>query len=224
MRPTDNPFEGISTEAQADVYDWPPQALRFVERDVDTLHIIGDCGMGKTTLLRQIHHRIAAEGENVSYACVPLDGILNDADLQADVVLLDETDRLDAQTLCEALSMLWEGGRKAVLAGHQDQRKAIRKAGFSPVFLKLRPLRSAERLARILDERISLALDRRDHPYKLTPTAARALLARSRGNIERCLQIGYEVFEDIETARAIEATDIAVAAALLDDAIRPVEE
>jgi len=220
----DNPFEGLTTDALAPIYEWPEEAVRFLEGHADCLHVTGDCGMGKTTLLQQIECSIRNQGESVTYTCIPLDGAIDLAEAcSGTVALLDETDRLDSPALRDLLTALWDGGHKPVVAGHKKQLREIRRAGFAPLYIQLRAAASSKALARIFTQRIDVAAGDPDHPYELTPEATRALLHHCRGNVERCLQIGYEVFEDLDSPRAISATDIATAAADLDQATTPAE-
>ena len=128
----DNPFEGLTADSLAPIYEWPEEALRFLAGQADCLHVTGDCGMGKTTLLQQIEHRIRSQGESVTYTCIPLDGTINLTQVcPGTVALLDETDRLSAPTLRDILTALWDEGHRPVLAGHKKQLREIRRAGFT---------------------------------------------------------------------------------------------
>ncbi len=216
----DNPFEELSPAALARVYEWPAEALRFVAGEADCLHVVGDCGMGKTAVLRQIEHRLAAEGVAASYACVPIHGRFDVAELEGEaVVLLDETDRLSRRDLGRALTTLRDAGCRAALAGHRSQLREIRRAGFAPEYLELGPLGSAAKVADVFEARVALAASTGECPCRLTPEAAEALRQHSGGNIERCLEIGYEVFEDLDRLRAIEVADVEAAAASLARAL-----
>ena len=97
----DNPFEALPPASLARVYEWPPEVRRFLRGEADCLHVVGDCGMGKTTVLEQIGHRLKTEGVATAYACVPLKGPFEVRELgPAAVVLLDETDRLPSLLDC----------------------------------------------------------------------------------------------------------------------------
>jgi hypothetical protein len=104
-----------------------------------------------------------------------------------------------------------------VLAAHRSQLRGIRRAGLSAELIELRPITEAARVRRLWEARVALAYG--DEGARLSDEAAQALLSASRGNVERCLQIGYEVFEDLEALRPITADDIAAAAASLDRAL-----
>lgn len=215
-----NPFEPLSPASMARIYDWPPEALRFLGGEFDCLHVVGECGMGKTTLLRQIERYLTEQGAVVAYTCVPLDGAL-DLSLGAKplAVLIDESDRLPRPTLLALLSRLRETQCRCALAGHGRQFREIRRVGFTGGYLELRPVRTAETLRAIWERRVDLAFGPGDNPPRLTADAARALLRASRGNIERALQIGYEVFEDLAAEREITARHIQAAALSLDRAL-----
>lgn len=208
----DNPFEELSPAALARVFEWAPQARRFLEGEADCLHVVGDCGMGKTTLLEQMRHRLDADGVPAPYRCVPVDGQLDLGQAAGGaVLLLDETDRLRRRALSEVLELLRRGGSRAVLAGHRPQLREVRRASLSALYLELRPLRSPDEVVRLLEARIALATGHDHHGCRPTPRAAQALLHHSRGNIQRCLELGYEIFEDLERPRAIEVADVEAA-------------
>jgi ABC-type phosphonate transport system ATPase subunit len=212
----DNPFEPISPERLATIYQWPPEALRFLEGKADCLHILGDEGMGKTTLLKQTELRLAEQGVSLAYIYLPPDGELDVAALPlAPVALLDEADRLSKRQLVAFLARLRDEGCRAAVSTHRDLAQRIRRAGLSCLDIRLRALTRAEDVARIFRDRVGLLQGVADDEFQLSPEGARALLRFSRGNIERCLQLGYEVFEDIEEPRGIAAEDIARAAAAL---------
>lgn len=217
---SDNPFESLAPAALARIYEWPSEARRFVAGEGHCLHVVGDCGMGKTTVLEQIRHELTLEGVATSYTCVPLDGRLDIGEPEhGGAVLLDETDRLRRRTLAAALGVLRERECRAVLASHRPQQRAIRRAGFRLLYLELRPLGSAADVTRLFARRVALAAGTEEHPCRLSPQAAEALLRHSRGNIQRCLELGYEVFEDLERPRAIDARDVETAAVSLDRAL-----
>jgi hypothetical protein len=210
----DNPFEPLSTASLAAIYEWPGEAVRFLEGACDCLHIVGECGMGKTALLRQIEARFAS----ALYACVPLGGEWRlQLPAGVSVALLDETDRLTGRALGQAVRTVREARARCVLAAHRSQLRGIRRAGLSAELIELRPITEAARVRRLWEARVALAYG--DEGARLSDEAAQALLSASRGNVERCLQIGYEVFEDLEALRPITADDIAAAAASLDRAL-----
>ncbi|MBM3499362.1 MAG: hypothetical protein FJX74_11910 [Armatimonadetes bacterium] len=212
-----NPFEGLSPASLAPIYEWPGEALRFVEGEFDCLHVVGDCGMGKTTLLRQLELRAAEAGGCSVYGCVPVGGGLElELPAAASLALIDETDRLSGEGLIRLLGRVREARCRCVLAGHRRQLRAIRQARLTVAYLRLRPL-PGPALQTLFESRIALAYGP-DAPG-LTIDAARALLRASRGNIERCLQIGYEVFEDLDGLREVTAADVGMAAASLDRAL-----
>jgi hypothetical protein len=214
-----NPFEPLSPASLAGIYEWPDEALRFLAGEFECLHVVGACGMGKSALLRQIERRLTHDGAVALYTCVPLDGPLHlwfTPDLS--VALIDETDRLPRRALLDLLSRLRHARCRCVLAGHRRQSRDIRRAGFAPEHLELTPL-PAEALRAIWERRVTLAFGEGEDTPKLTAAAAQALRQASRGNIERALQIGYEVFEDLSTLRGITARDIEVAAVSLDRAL-----
>ena len=215
-----NPFEPLSPASLARVYDWPGEALRFLAGEFDCLHVVGDFGMGKTTLLRQIERRLAADGATVLYACVPLGGRL-DLALSPDlsVALIDETDRLPRRALADLLGRLYAARCRCALAGHRRQLREIRRAGFTAEYLELKPIAAQETLRAIFERRTALVFGAGEDAPRLTPGAARALLRASRGNIERSVQIGYEVFEDLRAVREITALDVEAAAVSLDRAL-----
>jgi len=218
MPPSHNPFEPLSPASLARIYEWPAEALRFLAGEFDCLHVVGDCGMGKTTLLRQVERRLTETGAPVVYACVPLGGALQLTLLpDALVALIDETDRLSRRTLAGLLARLREARCRCVLAGHRRQLREIRRAGFTAVYLELVPITEPRVLRAIFEQRIALAFG--DDGPRLAQEATQALLRASRGNIERALQIGYEVFEDLPTVRTITAADIEAAAVSLDRAL-----
>jgi hypothetical protein len=216
--PSLNPFEPLSPASLARVYQWPDEALRFLAREFECLHVVADCGMGKTTLLRQIEQRVVGEGQRAWYVCVPLDGGLRlEPPPGGPLALLDETDRLSGRALTALLRRLRKEGCRCALAGHRSQLREIRRAGFAAEYLELRALTSAQAVRSLFESRVDLAPG--DTAPSLTEPAAEALLRASRGNLERCLQIGYEVFEDLEALRDITAADIEAAAASLDLAL-----
>jgi len=214
----DNPFEPLSPASLAPIYEWPGEALRFLGGDFGCLHVVAGCGMGKTTLLRQIEHRLTTEGAPVMYACIPVGGHPEPKPpANGAVALLDETDRLSDRALGSLLRRLRQAHCRCVLAGHRQQLAAIVRAGFSAQGLGLKPLVSAERVRVIFEARVVLACGP-GGPI-LAGDAAQALLRASGGNIERCLQIGYEVFEDLDVLRTITAADIEAALASLGRAL-----
>ncbi|MFQ5810921.1 MAG: hypothetical protein ACE5JM_14990 [Armatimonadota bacterium] len=217
----DNPFEPISVEALTAIYRWPEEAVRFVEGEGDGLHIVGDAGMGKTALLLQLQRRLEAGGVEAPYTCFPVEGRIEVDTVQlGPVTLLDETDRLSVGELKGLLGRLRETGQRAALAGHRDQGRRIGRARLSCMYLALGPLREPVEAAQLVDDRIALATGTRHHEFPLDTGAAAALLLCSGGNIERCLQLAYEIFEDLERPRAITADDVAAAAAALSQALR----
>jgi hypothetical protein len=221
MLPIDNPFESISPERLAAIYRWPAEATAFLEGEADCLHIVGDAGMGKTALLLQIQSRLDAEGTAAPYTCFPPEKAIDtEAVPMGPVTLLDETDRLTAEQLGGLLARAYEGGHQAALASHRDQRRQIKRARLSCLYLRLAPLRWPNEVAHLLNDRIVLATGTPHHEYPLEFGTARALLRHSRGNIERCLQLGYEIFEDIERPRPITTEDVAAAAESLSRALR----
>lgn len=218
---TDNPFEPISADQLGATYRWPPEALCFLEGPADCLHIVGAAGMGKTALLLQIQHRLADQGVQAPYTCISLDAPIDvEAVPLGPLTLLDEADRLNARSLGRLLGRLRDAGHRAAIASHRDQRREIRRARLSWVHLELTPLRCSEDAARLLDDRISLAVGTRQHQFPLGAGAAEAVLRASGGNIERCLQLGYEVLEDLDRPRPITAADVRTAAEALARALR----
>jgi len=219
MMLTPNPFEPLPPESLARIYEWPEEALRFLAGEGDCLHIVGECGMGKTALLGQIRHRLGHEGIEAPYTCVPLDRRFGVEGIEfGPVTLIDETDRLPKRVLGELLGKTKVLNVRIVLASHRNQLRTIHRAGLRTLHLALKPLTSTEEVARVFSDRVILAAGD-DHPFTLAVGARDALLSHSGGNIERCLQLGYEVFEDLDRPRPITAADIDAAAASLARAL-----
>lgn len=216
-----NPFEPIPANRLAPIFRWPPEALRFLDGEGGCLHVLGDAGMGKTALLLQIQRRLAEQDTVAPYTYLAPGA---DADINAiplgPVTLLDETDRLDRRRLRALLARVHAGGFRVALGTHRSQLREAHRAGLSCLHLPLKPLARPEDVARVLEDRIALALGTSEHPFSLSLDAAEALLRLSRGNIERCIQLGYEVCEDIEAPREITADDIRAAAEALDHALQ----
>lgn len=216
----DNPFEPITTQRLATIYEWPAMALRFLDGEADCLHVMGAEGMGKTTLLIQIQHRLAQEGVTAAMTVIGLGaGVDASSVAPGPVTLLDETDRLSPQQLDQLLVRVRNTGARLVLATHRSQVRQVRRAGLTCLPLRLRPLARTEDVGRVFEGRLRIVFPEGDPRRALSPEAARALLRFSRGNVERCLQIGYEVFEDLDTVRPISPADIRAAAAALSRAL-----
>jgi hypothetical protein len=212
----DNPFEQLSPRALASIFRWPQEACRFLAGEGDCLHVVGECGMGKTALLEQIRHRLASKGVPALYACIPVEGDFEPEPAEPGaVLLLDETDRLSRRTLGSILRLLVRERGRAALAAHRSQLRQIRRAGLSAVCVELRPLSSAEEVAGVFEARTVLAAGTEQHACRLTREATEALLHHSRGNIERCLALGYEIFQDLDRPRPIQTADVEAAAASL---------
>jgi len=212
-----NPFEPLSPERLAAIYHWPPLALRFLSGDGDCLHVMGQAGMGKTTLLRQIELRISEAGQQVPYTCVPPGGTSPARVAFGDVTLVDEADRMSGYDVALTLLEVKLLRGRIVLGTHRNLMHHVRACGMSGLEVALRPLRDADALAELLLDRAQLA----GAAWCLDSAARRALLHHSRGNTERALQIGYEVFEDLETPAEITSQHITAAAGALDRATAP---
>ena len=196
--PRDNPFEPLPPERLAGVYRWPAEALRFLAGEADCLHIVGEAGLGKTALLRQLQLRLEAQGAAAPYACVPPDGSLtSDRAPLGMVTLLDEADRWPDRHLRRLVGRVRAAGQRLALASHRDHRRLLQRAGLTALHLALVPLSRADEAKRLFEERVALAAGSASPPFVLDTEAAEVLLRLSGGNLERCLQIGYEVCEDL---------------------------
>jgi len=218
--PTDNPFEPLAAHRLATVFQWPEQALRFASGHGDCLHVLGACGMGKTAVLCMLQAAFAAQGVDASYLTVPLD----DASAVqpppvARVVLLDEADRLSLPAFRDAVTFLRGQGCRLAVSAHRSRLAPLRRAGYDCLRLRLRRVRDLAVVERLLHDRIALAVGSADHPFSLSAETCAAFRRASRGNVERILHLGYEVFEDLKRPRAIAPDDVARAAAALDGAL-----
>ncbi|MBP8952462.1 MAG: hypothetical protein KBI47_08730 [Armatimonadetes bacterium] len=192
-----NPFEPVSPARLAPVYHWHPFALAFLAGEVDALQVIGLPGMGKTTLLSQVRHRLALDGLEAPYTCIPTGGIAQACAVPVGpVTLMDETDRLARADLAEILARVANIGGRVLLGTHRLHTAALRRAGFAPRTIRLNPLRDPIAAAELLLSRFATLDHSAGDAWTLAPGADRALLACSRGIPERILQIGYELFED----------------------------
>jgi len=226
--PRDNPFEPLPPERLATIYHWPPEALRFVAGEADCLQVVGDAGLGKTALLQQLELRFAASGLEVPYTVVPTDGALDpDEVAMGGVTLLDEADRWPERALRQFLTRVRAARQRLALASHRDHRRALRRGRLTALHIALAPLTQADDVARFFEDRVALAAPEARPTGVLSEEAAEALLRLSGGNLERCLQIGYEVFEDLGkgggqepagSSATIEAADIRRAAESLAQA------
>lgn len=206
----ENPFEPISPERLALIYRWPAEAARFLAGEAECLHVIGERGMGKSALLHQIEERLAA---SASYVYFPPNEWVDVEELRvAPVTLLDEADRLTAGHLMRLLRRLREARCRVAVATHRSLLRPLRRAGYSCLRLALHRLSRPEDVAQLLDDRTGLAAGTQDHGYEVTLEAARAMLRISKGNIGTCLELGYEVFEDLDEVRPITQADATRAA------------
>jgi hypothetical protein len=216
--PPQNPFERLSPRVLAAIYDWPLEARRFLTGEVQCLHAVGDCGMGKTTLLEQAELALRQRGERSHLVCVSPAG---EADYGPpdEVLLLDEMDRLPRRELRRLLRLLRGARRRAVLAGHRWEARAIERAGLQAECLRLAPLATPDAVTRLFANRLKASLGEEAEQFPVTSEAKAALLRCSGGNIERCLQLGYEVFEDLAEPRPLSAEDFEAAARRLARAL-----
>jgi len=202
------------------VFEWPDEALRFLDGQADCLHIIGQPGMGKTALLRQLQHRLAQTGVAATYTYVPPNAAADVGAVQiGQLTLLDETDRLPPRQLISLLKRIRAAGGRCALGTHRDQRRLVRRAGMTLVHLRLRR-RGLDAARCIFEGRLRLALGDQLDAYVLAAGAAGALLWCSRGNSERILQLGYEIFEDLDYPRSITHKDVFRAHASLKRCLR----
>lgn len=208
-----NPFEPVAPAQLAQVYRWHDLALAFVEGRLDALQVIGLPGMGKTTLLSQVRLRLALEGEEPPYTCIPVGGIQDPDQVPvARVTLMDETDRLAPAHLAEILRRIAGLQGRVLLGTHRLHEAALRRAGFTPRTIRLRPVKSPAAAAEILLSRFAANGCDPGDSWVLAPGADRALLRNSRGNVERILQIGYELHEDLGAPGIITPDHIRAAA------------
>ncbi|NSW57773.1 MAG: hypothetical protein HPY44_17335 [Armatimonadetes bacterium] len=192
-----NPFEPISPAQLAPVYHWHPFARAFVVGGLDALQVIGPPGTGKTTLLFQVRHRLALDGIDAPYTCVPLGGPAQACEVPVGpVTLMDETDRLARADLATLLARVRESGGRVLLATHRLHTAALRRAGFAPRTIRLHPLQDPVAAAELLLSRFATLEHAARDAWAFAPGADRVLLACSRGIPERVLQIGYELFEE----------------------------
>lgn len=192
-----NPFEHLSPAQLASVYHWHPFALAFLAGELNALQVIGLPGTGKTTLLFQVRHHLARDGLEATYTCIPTGGVTQACAIPVGpVTLMDETDRLTRADLAKILARVTDIGGRVLLGTHRLHTAALRRAGFAPKTIRLRPIKDPTAAAELLLSRFQAA----GHPpcttWTLAPGADRALLACSRGVPERILQIGYELYED----------------------------
>ncbi|MCE5216129.1 hypothetical protein LLH03_03760 [bacterium] len=213
-----NPFEPLEPEAFADPYLWPPEALRFLKGEGDCLQVLGGEGMGKTTLLRLLQRELEATGVRTQYACLPAVDTVELPGVEPGVlVLLDEADRLSRGELGELLRHLRESGGRLVLGTHRSLAAQVRRAGLTCLEVRLRPLRRIEELRALLQTRLRQAGWHLDD--WLPEAAARRLLAAGRGNPLRCLQLAYELGEEVGSGHPVSPEDVRRAESALTRAL-----
>jgi hypothetical protein len=213
-----NPFESLEPEAFADLYLWPPEALRFLKGEGNCLQVLGGEGMGKTTLLRLLQHELASTGIRTQYVCLPAVGTIELPGVEPGVlILLDEADRLSWDELGELLRQVRGFGGRLVLGTHRSLATQVRRKALTCLEVRLRPLRSTHELRALLQTRLrraDLLLD-----DWLPEASARRLLAAGHGNPLRCLQLAYELAEDVVDGRPVSLEDVRRAEAALTRAL-----
>ncbi len=216
-----NPFEPLPPHRLAAIYQWPQEALRFLDGTAECLHVLGSCGMGKTALLLQLGQSLAQAQVAAPYTCFPVGAPLTPEAVElGQVALLDEVDRLPRSVLAGLLTRVRRAHTRVVLATHRDLRRRIRGARLSCLHVPLPPLTTPAQVMRLLSARAALAGPAARDRCHLLPEAAAAVLQASAGNLERCLQLGYELFEDADGSRPLTADDVAAAAQSLSRALQ----
>ena len=210
-----NPFEPISAELLGAHYPWPRPALEFLKGTVRCLQVIGSEGAGKTTLLELLAVRLVEAGVPTTYLRVPLDGSLPRSTPTEGAVLVDEADRLMPTALQELLRA--RAGLRLVLATHRDLRAHLRRAGVSALTVRLQPLRDAGEVLALWRQRLALA-GYGDACFG--QDAAREALRLTRGNPLRCVQLGYELWEDLKGQKVAGPEEVRRAWAALSRALK----
>jgi hypothetical protein len=210
-----NPFEPMAGERLDAHYRWPAEALAFLDGAARCLQVIGVEGAGKTTLLELLAARLRAAGEVTTYLYVPLDGSVTAPAPTGGTLLVDEADRLAPGVLSSLLKP--PPHLRLVLATHRDLRTQIRRAGLTALTVRLLPLRDAREVLALWQERLALA---GCGEACFGEIAAREALRLTRGNPLRCVQLGYELWEDTGGQEVSGPEDVRRAWSALNRALR----
>jgi len=150
---------------------------------------------------------------------VPPDGSLTPHSLTEGALLVDEADRLAPGALSSLLKP--PPHLRLVLATHRDLRPQLRRAGIPAVTVRLRPLKDAEAVLALWRGRLVLAGCEK---ASFGESAAREALRLTRGNPLRCVQLGYELWEDLQGRRAPAPEDVHSAWVALSRALKAAGE
>lgn len=210
-----NPFEPVAAELLAEHYRWPLEALRFLQEATQCLQIVGPEGAGKTTLLELLAARLRAAGGAIAYLYVPPDGSLPPCFLTEGTALVDEADRLTSGELSRLLRA--SARLRLVFATHRDLRAQLRHARVSALTVRLQPLKDPAEVLALWRGRLALA---GCAETCFGQEAARAALRLTRGSPLRCVQLGYELWEETQGRRVAGPEDVRRAWTALNRALK----
>lgn len=182
-----NPFGELTRDERAmlavvDVAPW----IELLKSAATVLQFIGEKGHGKTTHLLAIHRAIP----DASYVYLPEEGPPPSIP-STRPLLVDEAQRLGRFVRWR----VFRRGGPLVLGTHRDFTAELRKAGLQVVTVDVEAQQSPERLAQILNQRITASCLANAEVPRITIDQAKELQRRFGGDIRAVESHLYDLFQ-----------------------------
>ena len=202
-----NPFGTLTESEWLAVTLLPPALTPLLEDATLNAVILGRRGRGKSTSLRYLTAYWRANGAHIAYERLPGgQHRYRTATAALDQFALDEAQRLHTW---ESVRLFHETHAQRLIIGtHRDITYGFRWHRRRVLRITLERLASAERLAAILDRRLTmLAIDHAPR-VRFTPQAVAALWKRYGDNLRAMNDALYGVFQRLDHNGGITANDL----------------